>query len=74
MIITLQEYFGFTLNVDKAIELKNTLVIEQFNINRKLQQTFTPIFLPEKLVEKPKKPIRRKMYLPNEKYIPLLGS
>ena len=73
-ILTIQELMGFPLDLVKAQKLRDSLLLEQFNINKKLQKIFRPMFLHEKSVDKPTKPINRKKFLPNEKYISLLGT
>ena len=73
-MITLQELYGFTLDLPKAEKLRDSLLLEQFNINRKLQKTFKPIFLPKEEVEAPKKIINRKLYIPNPQYYSALGT
>lgn len=73
-LTTLQELYGFPLDIPKAKKLRDELLLEQFSINRELQKVFTPIFLPKEEIEAPKKVINRKLYIPNENYINLLGS
>lgn len=73
-IITLQEYYGFTFDLEKAEKLKNKLILEKFNINRNLQKLFRPLLLPIGEEDSPKKLINRKQYIKRKKYIPLLGT
>lgn len=63
-----QERNGFYFDIDKARALNTKLLFERGSIERKLQQTFKPMFLPDGTVKEAS--YTRKLYIPDKTYIP----
>ena len=73
-LIVDQESNGFYFNYDKARELNTSMMLEKFNIERKLLKTFKPRFLPEGQPQKTNNMIKSKIWLVNPTYTSLLGT
>ena len=73
-IIAEQTALGFYFDVDSARTLNTKLLTEKLEIATELAETFHPKFLKEGPVKSYKKLSKVKKYLPNNHYIPLLGT
>ena len=73
-IIAQQTAAGFYINIDMAKELNTKLLQEKFELATELSTMFNSKFLRDGKVKTYKKLSRVKKYLPNEHYIPLLGT
>ena len=67
-IIFQQEINGFHFDLESARELNMKLLFEKQTIERSLQRTFKPLFLPDGPVKQTSKLIRRRQYIPNPSY------
>ena len=73
-IIAEQTEFGFYIDIDKARELNTALLKEKGEIARELATVFKPKWLKDGPVKTYKKPSVVRKYLPDNNYIPLLGT
>jgi len=67
-LIFQQEVNGFYFDIDAATTLNTKMLFEKQALQRKLQKTFRPQFLPNGPVTTPAKPMRRKRYIKDENY------
>ena len=67
-IIQKQTENGFYFNIEKAREVSTEMKFEQMSIERRLQKTFRPMFLPDGPVKETNRIIRRKQYVPIENF------
>lgn len=63
-----QELFGFYFDIDSARTLYTKLMFEKGTIERRLQRTFKPMFLPDGPPKQTKSTIKRRLYLPDPSY------
>lgn len=63
-IIQKQTENGFYFDVEKARQVSTEMKFEQGTIERRLQKTFRPMFLPDGPVKETNKVIKRKQYVP----------
>jgi DNA polymerase-1 len=73
-IIELQTQFGFYLDITKARALNTKLLKEKLEIATELNKTFKPKWLKDGKMLCYKKKSIVKRFLPNPKYVPLLGT
>jgi len=73
-IIAEQTANGFYFNIDKGKELNTALLTEKASIARELSTVFKPKFLKKGQPQTYKKLSKVRKYLPNNNYIPLLGT
>ena len=73
-IIADQTTYGFYLNIEKARKLNTDLLTEKLEIATELTKTFKPKWLKDGPVKTYKKQSVVRKYLPNDNYIPLLGT
>lgn len=73
-IIQEQTEAGFYIDIDHLKELNSTLLKEKGELARELSTMFSPKFLKQGNPKKYKKLSKSRKYLPNTKYIPLIGT
>lgn len=73
-IIAAQTEAGFYIDIEKARALNTSLLKEKGDIARELSTMFDPKFLKDGKVKTYAKESKVKKYLPNTKYVPLLGT
>ena len=73
-IIAEQESYGFYIDIEMTRALNTKLLQEKGELARELSDIFSPKFLADGPVKSYKKLSKVKKYLPNNNYIPLLGT
>lgn len=73
-IIYEQTVFGFYIDIEKTRALNTKLLTEKLELATKLSAIFSPKFLRDGQIKSYKKLSKVKKYLPNTKYIPLIGT
>jgi len=73
-IIAEQETFGFYIDIEKTRALNTKLLTEKLDLSNKLTDIFAPKWLKDGPEKSYKKLSKVRKYLPNTKYIPLIGT
>lgn len=73
-IIMFQEHLGFYLDIELTEKLNTELLTEKLDLFNQLEGMFSPKWLRDGQVKKYKKQSKVRKYLPNSKYVPLLGT